>query len=77
MPNSWRIVISCLEIWLVSTEGDMIMVDEFKYLYRLKEFKEYRYYKLMPWDRKARIILNLPSSFSYWKSRFSFVSKDD
>ena len=48
MPNSWRIVISCMEIWLAVTEGDMIRVDEFKYLYCLKETKEYVYYELMP-----------------------------
>ena len=48
MPNSWRIVISCMEIWLAVTEGDMIRVDEFKYLYCLKESKEYVYYELMP-----------------------------
>ena len=55
----------------------MIRVDEFVYLYRLKMSKEYRYYELMPWDRKARIVTNLPSSFRYWKSRFFFVSGDD
>ena len=49
MPNSWRIVISCMEIWLATTEEDMIRVDEFTYLYRLKESKEYRYYELVPW----------------------------
>ena len=48
MPNSWRIVISCMEIWMIVTEGDMIRVDEFVYLYRLKELKEYRYCELMP-----------------------------
>ena len=55
----------------------MIRVDEFAYLYRLKESKEYGYYELVPWDRKARIVTNLPSSFRYWKSRFFFVSGDD
>ena len=39
MPNSWRIIVSCMEIWLESIEGDMIRV-EFAYLYRLKESKE-------------------------------------
>jgi len=68
MPNSWRIVISCMEIWLASTEGDMIRVDEFAYLYRLNESKEYGYYELVPWDKKARIVTDLPSSFRYWKS---------
>ena len=40
MPNSWRIMISCMEIWMVVIEGDMIRVDEFIHLYRLKELKE-------------------------------------
>ena len=48
MPNLWRIVISCMEIWLAVTEGDMINVDEFTYLYRLKDSREYRYYELVP-----------------------------
>ena len=77
MPNSWRIILSCMEIWLESTKGDMIRVDEFAYLYRLKESKEYGYYKLMPWDRMSGIVTNLPSSFKYWKSRFFFVFRDD
>ena len=37
-----------MEIWLESTEGDMIRVDEFAYLYYLKESKEYQYYKFVP-----------------------------
>ena len=76
MPNLWRIVISYIEIWKVITEGDMIRVDKFIHLYRLKESKEYRYYKLVPWVKKARIIIDLPSSFRYWKSRFFFVYGD-
>ena len=63
VPNSWRIVISCMELWLATTEGDMIRVDEFIYLYHLKESKEYGYYELMPWVREARIVRGLPSSF--------------
>ena len=61
---------------MVVTEGDIIRVDEFTYLYFLKESKEYRYYELVPWVKKARIIIDLPSSFQYWKSRFFFVSGD-
>ena len=38
MPNSWRIVINCMEIWLAAN-GDMIKVSELVYLYRLKESK--------------------------------------
>ena len=77
MPNSWTIVISYMEIWLAVIKGDMIRVDEFTYLYRLKESTEYGYYELVPWVKKARIVTNLPSSFKYWKSRFFFVFEDD
>ena len=48
MPNSKRIVISCIEIWMAVTKGDMIRVDEFVYLYCLKESKEYGYYEIVP-----------------------------
>ena len=55
MPNSWRIVINCMEIWLAANE-DMIKVSELVYLYHLKESKEYGYYELVPWTRRTRII---------------------
>ena len=73
IPNSWRIMISCMGIWVAVIERDMIRVDEFTYLYFLKESKVYRYYELMPWVRKDRIIIDLPSSFRYSKSRFFYV----
>ena len=76
MPNSWRIVVNCMEIWLVANK-DMIKVGELVHLYRLKESKEYGYYELVPWARKARIVRGLPSSFRYWKSHFFFLSGDD
>ena len=76
MPNSWRIVVNCMEIWLAAV-GDMIKVGELIHMYRLKESKEYGYYELVPWGRKTRIVKGLPSSFRYWKSRFFFVSGDD
>ena len=38
MPNSWRIVVNCMEIWL-ATNGDMIKVGELVYLYCLKDQK--------------------------------------
>ena len=65
MPNSWRIVISFMEIWLAATERDMVKMDEFTYLYCLKESKEYGYYELVPWVRNARIVRDLPLSFKY------------
>ena len=76
MPNSWRIVVNYMEIWLAAI-GDMIKVGELVHMYRLKESKEYWYYELVPWGRKTRIVKGLPSSFRYWKSRFFFLSGDD
>ena len=76
MPNSWRIVISCMVIWTIISNGDMITLNEFVYLYRLKESKDFGYYELIPWDRRSRLIVDLPSSFCYWKSRYFFVSGD-
>ena len=77
IPNSWRIVVSCMGIWLAATDEGMLKVDELIYLYRLKESKEHGYYKLVPWERRTKIVKRLPSSFKYWKSRFFFVSDDD
>ena len=55
IPNSWRIVVNCMEIWLAANE-DMIKVGELVHLYCLKELKEYGYYELVPWARRARIV---------------------
>ena len=76
MPNLWRIVVNCMEIWLAAN-GDMIKVGELVYLCHLKWSKEYGYYELVPWMRRTRIVKGLASSFRYWKSRFFFVSGDD
>ena len=64
MPNSWRIVVNYMEIWLAANE-DMIKVGELVHLYRLKESKEYGYYELVPWMRRVRIVKGLPSFFRY------------
>lgn len=69
MLNLWRIVISCMEIWTIVIDRDMIRLDEFVHLYHLNESKEFGYYELVPWDRKSRYIVDLPLSFRYWKSR--------
>ena len=73
MPNSWRIVISYMVIWMTIADEDMIKLNEFVHLYYLKESKEFRYYELVPWDRKSRLIINLPLSSHYWKSRYFFM----
>lgn len=61
---------------MIVTKGDMIRLDQLLYLYHFKKSKEFEYYELVPWDRKARLIANLPLSFCYWKSRYFFVSGD-
>ena len=33
MPNSWRIVISCMVIWTTIADGDMLTVNKFVHLY--------------------------------------------
>lgn len=48
MPNSWRIIISCMEIWMIMIEVDMIRSNDLLYLCHLKESKEFGYYKLVP-----------------------------
>ena len=68
MLNSWRIIVSCMEIWLAATDRDMIKVDELVHLYHLKESKEYGYYELVPWVLEARTVRDLSLSFRYWKS---------
>ena len=43
-PNSWRIVISCMVIWMIIAVSDMTTLNKFIHLYRLKESKEFGYY---------------------------------
>lgn len=47
---------------MIVTDEEMIRLDEFVYLYHLKESKELGYYELVPWVKKTRIIVDLPSS---------------
>ena len=64
-------------IWTIIADDDMITLNEFVHLYRLKESKEFGYYELVPWDRRSQLIVDLPSSFLYQKSRYFFVSGDN
>ena len=63
-------------IWMTIADGDMLMVNEFVHLYHLKESKEFGYYEFVPWDKKSRLVADLPLSFRNWKSRYFFVSGD-
>lgn len=37
MPNSWRTVISCMTIWLIVNDRDMIRMNELLHLFK-KDF---------------------------------------
>lgn len=58
---------------MIVNDENTIRLDKFVHLYHLKESKVFRYYGLVPKDRKARLIVELPSSFCYWQSRYFFV----
>ena len=74
IPNAWRMIISCMSIWMSACDGEMITLKEFLFLYRLKTSTHYGYFELLPWDRKSRIVRGFPSSFWDWKSRYFFIS---
>ena len=73
-PNAWRTIISCMPIWVFACNGEMITLNEFLFLYHLKASTHYRYFELLPWDRKSRIVRGFPLSFCDWKSRYFFIS---
>ena len=36
VPNSWRMVVCCMVIWMSANEGDILRVEEFLHFYRLR-----------------------------------------
>ena len=62
VPNSWRILISCMVVWMFANDGDVIMRDEFLHFYHPRKSKDPGYYEFKPWDRTFRLILDYPSS---------------
>ena len=75
IPNAWRTIISCMSIRVFACDGEMISLNEFLFLYRLKASTHYGYFELLPWDRKSRIVRGFPSSLRDWKSCYFFVSR--
>ena len=61
--NGWRMIIGCMSIWVFAHDGDMITLNEFLHLYRLKPSTHYRYFELLPWSRESRIVCSFPTSF--------------
>ena len=74
LPNAWRTVISCMAIWFMVHDGEMITLNEFLFLYKLKPSTYYRYFELSPWDKQTKVVLEFPTSFHDWKSRYFFMS---
>ena len=58
-------------------DKEMLTLNEFLFLYRLKVSTYYGYFELLPWDKKSRIVRGFPSSFCDWKSRYFFISGTD
>ena len=74
IPNSWRIVVCYMVIWMFANDRDAIRIDEFLYVYCLRWSKTPGYWEFKPWDRSSRLALDSPSSFRNWKTSFFFVS---
>ena len=51
VPNAWRTVVGCMAIWFIVHNGEMITLNEFLFLYRLKPSTHYGYFELSPWDK--------------------------
>ena len=68
VPNAWRTIISCISICMSACDKEMLTLNEFLFLYRLKASTYYGYFELLPWDKKSRIVRGFLSSFCDWKS---------
>ena len=75
VPNSWRILISCMVVWMSTNDGDVIRRDKFLHFYRLRKSKDPDYYEFKLWNKASRLILNYPSSLRNWKPNFFFISR--
>ena len=72
--NAWRMIVSCMSIWMSACEWDMIALNDFLHLYHLKPSTHYGYFEILPRDRKSRVISGYPSFFCDWKSQYFFIS---
>ena len=68
VPSACRTIIGCMSIWVSVHDGDMITLNEFLYMYRLKPSTRYGYFELLPWNRESRIVHSFPTSFLDYKS---------
>ena len=73
VPNSWRILVSCMVVWMSINNDDVIRGDKFLHFYRLRKSKDHGYYEFKSWDRASRLILDYPTSLRNWKPNFFFI----
>jgi len=55
-------------------DREMITLNEFLFLYKLKPSTHYGYFELSPSDKQTKVVHEFPTSFRDWKSRYFFVS---
>ena len=60
VPNFWHILVSCMVVWMLANDGDVIRRDEFLHFYHLRKSRDPVYYEFKPWDRASRLILDYP-----------------
>ena len=65
-----------MAIWFIVHDREMINLNEFLFLYKLKHSTHYGYIELSPWDRQTKIVHKLPTSFRDWKSHYFFLSRE-
>ena len=63
-----------MAIWFIVHDGEMITLNEFLFLYKLKPFTHYRYFEIASRDKQTKIVNEFPTSFRDWKSCYFFVS---
>ena len=73
LTHGGRSLVIC-SIWVSIHDGDMITLNEFLYLYRLKPSTHYGYFELLPWNRESKIVYNFLTSFRDQKSQYLFIS---
>ena len=74
VPNAWRMIVSCMAIWFIIHDEEVITLNEFLFFYKLKPSTHYGYFEFSPWDKQTKIVHEFPTSFHDWKSRYFFVS---
>ena len=72
MPNTWRIIVSCMVVWVSANDGDVIRKDKFVHFYHVRKSKDPDYYEFKSWDRASRLILDYLLSLRNWKPNFFF-----